>query len=132
MVEIWKTFQEGGGMNYFVLMLGMPALIIGVACCVLAARRSANGRLLGAIALALVVAIAGVGAAGVIWGRVQTDGALEGANVDDAFRERIRAKGYSEAMGCAKFAGAFSVVPLIGGLSAVFAAKRRPVQGRRI
>jgi hypothetical protein len=125
MVGIWKTFQEGGGMNFIILLLGAPGLLVGVTCIALAARRSSAARGFGALALAIVLLIASASIAGVVWGRITTDGAVSGASIDPALRERIRAKGYSEAMSCAKFGVAFALLPLVGGLVALSARRRR-------
>jgi hypothetical protein len=115
-MNLLRMFQEGGWVMYFIVLFGLPALLLA-AIHALAARKWS---LVGAgIALALILLL-GVG--GTMNARSRVDGALSTTAIDPDVAVRIRAQGYRESNRPIQFAG---FVAALGGLLVAAGELRR-------
>ena len=103
-VRLW--FLEGGSFMILLLVLGVPAALIGGVMHGVAARRWSL--LVGAL---LVLVPAGTGAAGTVLGRRATEAALVGVDASEA--AVIRQVGHREAGHPVRFGVGICVVGLI-------------------
>ena len=106
MDAVRQWFVEGGIFMILLLVLGVPAALIGGVMHAVAARRWSL--LVGALLLLLP---AGTGALGTVHGRRVTEDAL--AATDPAHRAMLREAGYREAGHAVRFGVGISVVGLV-------------------
>ena len=95
-----ETFQACGWPAFATLGAGMLAAVVALVALSLAIFSPKTGLAVAALALAFACSPAGAGALGTVHGRSVVDGAVSGASIDPAQRERIREIGYQEAAGC--------------------------------
>jgi hypothetical protein len=115
-MNLFRMFQEGGWAMYFIVLFGLPALLLaGIHA--LAARKWS---LVGAVIALALVLLTGMG--GTMNARSRVDGALGNAAVDPDVAVRIRAQGYSESNRPIQFAG---FVAAVGGLLVAAGELRR-------
>ena len=125
MAMFWQEFKNGGSFNYLILLFGVVGILAGSGCALVAARRESFGRWLGIGVVGLAFGILSIGFAGVMFNRSTTDAALSAGGLSANQAERIKRAGYDESKSCAKFGLGFALIPLLGGIAAILAAKRK-------
>jgi hypothetical protein len=114
-MTLMEMFQEGGFAMYWILLLGLGALAMGVVHAAMARKWSL---IVSAILLAL---IAGIALLGTMDGRHKVENGIVG--VEPELKARMLAQGYKEAMRPVQFGGI--VVGLAGALVVVGEVRRR-------
>ena len=115
--SVAQFFAEGGFAMYPIALFGLVAVVLGA----MALGTKSKGLAIGALGLAALVMVMGVG--GMMWGRKQTDDAIAMVNPADA--ELIRVQGHKEANRPLQLAGPFCVLGALLGMAGFATSKQR-------
>ncbi|MBK9266043.1 MAG: hypothetical protein IPM54_40445 [Polyangiaceae bacterium] len=108
-----ESFRECGWPAFAALAAGILATLVAITALALAVAKPRGSILLGVLALAMSLGAPGVGFAGMIWGRQQTDAALSGPSISPEFKQKIREAGYDEAGQCVPVGASIGVLPFV-------------------
>lgn len=116
--------RDGGGLAMLAALVGVIGALLGVVAAAMLGVSRRSAFVLGLVTLSLVALTGTLGAVGVIYGRHQTNQALEGFSAfayDDSNTEyRLREEGYSEAAAAGRVGAMFAALPLLLGAAAAF------------
>jgi hypothetical protein len=125
---VWQTFQECGFPSYVCLLTSLLAITLSCVSLVFALLGARVVVVLAWLAVTASLLPVGVGAIGMVWGRLKVERALDTEAIEPQQRERIRHEGNREAAGCVALGGVLSGPPV--ALAAVALAlaytRRRP------
>lgn len=124
MAAAWGTFREAGFVAWIILLVGLIALAASAATLLMVAARARVAPWLAMATMVLGAMAAGLGGAGVLYGRSVVDRVLGGGVVSPVQAERIRRQGYLEARSAAKVGLFFAHLPIAVGLT-MFLRRRK-------
>jgi hypothetical protein len=116
-MTLMEVFQQGGFAMYWILLLGLAAIPMGIVHAAMARKWSL---IVSAILLAL---IGGMAVFGTMTSLHKVDNALTGLDLEPALMAQMKAQGHKEAMRPVQFGGI--VVALGGALLIVGEVRRR-------
>ncbi|APR86199.1 Hypothetical protein A7982_11548 [Minicystis rosea] len=125
LASMWETFREAGPVAWVIVpagLLGAPGALVAL---VLAVVRPAAAFRLALSIVALGVLCAGLGAVGVAQGRAATEATIAHGDASPARADTLRRVGYRQARSAAGLGLALAAVPLLGGVTTLFVARRR-------
>lgn len=108
-----ESFRECGWPAFVAAGAGTLAILMAVTALSMALVKPRLGLTLGIVAMAMSIGPAGVGFAGMFYGRQQVDAIVTSGIVSADKAEDIRAVGYYEAGQCVSVGATIAVVPFV-------------------
>ncbi|MFT3768177.1 MAG: AgmX/PglI C-terminal domain-containing protein [Minicystis sp.] len=124
-----QTFREAGPVAWIIVPAGVAGALGGLVALILAVFRPAPAFRWGGMAAVLGILCAGLGAVGVAQVRAATESALVRGEVSPIDAEPLRRDGYREARSAAALGLTGAAIPLLTGITAMFAGRRRKAAG---